>query len=530
MNSPPGFIGHAEMFTAAEEFVPISAVCSSPIDEAHMDNLVLHELAALSDDDVRSMDKPHLVETLLKVLGVVRATQKRHMGTEVMSCRSLQDVRVTAKSTHELRKEVDEEGSKMLNQYLVLDDLGRGSCGKVKLAFDTERNVTVAIKIVRKPSGSAFHYASQESIRREIAVMKKLRHRHIVALLEVIDDPAASKMYIVMQHIDNGAIGKVQPDLTCKAIAPKALLKYARQITAGLEYLHRHRICHRDIKPENILVNVNGEAFLADFGVSEMMGGKKGVQGKSGTLLFMSPELLRDREADGYAVDMWALGVTLWGLLVGKLPFASEAEILDMNFMPELKEDHRSAMWAPLLRQLLDRNSATRMTAKEAHRFVKAHQNDEDEELESAVFSASEADMTSAVTEVATLTRASGAESSGGSSLAGLGQSSDDEGDGVTPIPVAPQTRSPHRNHPFVRFTIAASASRSPRQEALVPEVAISSGETASCRRVVASRPRRVVEQKVEQEEGKNVTILGEVAGDAADSVFMPVGFIGTSS
>jgi serine/threonine protein kinase len=367
----------------------------------------ISELLHLREEDVRQMNNPKLIETVLALLALLKDHQQQlqfQSADAMASARSAQDLRAALRSTHQLSKAVDEEGSKMLNQYVVLDDLGKGSQGKVKLAYDTERNTPVAIKIVRKPAGSAFTYAHQESIRREIAVMKKLRHRHIVALLEVIDDPDSAKMYIVMQHIDNGVIGKVQQDLTCKPIPPKALLKYTRQITAGLEYLHRHHVAHRDIKPENILVNINQECFLSDFGVSEITGdAKKKVQGKCGTLLFMSPELLRESEADGFQVDMWALGVTLWVLLTGKMPFQSQEQILNPHFTPVLppagSSEQHSSLWERLLPMLLERNPKNRMTAKEAHRYVKAHEFDEDEDVLSSTMLQS-TDISSAVSKV----------------------------------------------------------------------------------------------------------------------------------
>jgi serine/threonine protein kinase len=375
------------------------------------------DLLRLTEAEVRAMGREALVETALQLLAYARESHQHHTqfipADAMNSLRSAQDLRAMLRSTHELKKEVDELGSKMLNQYVVLEELGKGSQGKVKLAFDTERNVAVAIKIVRKPSGSAFTYAHQESVRKEIAVMKKLRHRHIVALLEVIDDPESAKMYIVMQHIDNGVIAKVQRDLTCQAVPAKKLLKYTRQITASLEYLHRHHVSHRDIKPENILVNLNNECFLADFGVSEITGSdnKKKVHGRCGTLLFMSPELLRESEADGLKVDMWALGVTLWVLLTGKMPFQSQEQILDDSFTPSLDSDdgdHRherdhDALWHHLLPRLMDRNPATRMSAKEAHRYTKAHEFDDDLHRESNLGKSTvigERDVQNAVTSV----------------------------------------------------------------------------------------------------------------------------------
>ena len=344
------------------------------------------------------------------------------------------------RSTHSLKKDVlSATATKMLNQYEVIGDLGRGSCGKVKLGFDTILNKLVAIKIVKKPSGfgTGRSHAQQGALLREIAIMKKLRHKHIVSLLEVINDPDVQKIYIVLEYIDNGPLGKIHESLQCQSIEPTRLLWYARQITAGLSYLHKNNIVHRDIKPENILVNNKYRAFLADFGVSQLVGNTQRqsieesrftlrsnpgddddddgeglsskhaegsnpvgqderskrprlLKGAKGTVLFMSPELLLSGESeDGFAVDMWALGVTFWTLLCGEMPFSSIQDIQEMAKLDETQQFSRlfqdrdafahgalehhplREAWTALLQRLFEIDVDKRMTARQAHRAIK---------------------------------------------------------------------------------------------------------------------------------------------------------------
>ena len=285
------------------------------------------------------------------------------------------------RTTNELVKTIEEDGTKLINHYNILDELGRGSCGKVKLAFDPIRSTMVAIKIVRRRQ-SVIHLSQQEknaegALEREIAVMKKLRHKNIVSLYEVIDDPEAHKLYLVMQHVDNGAIGVINPStFTCEPIPADELLDYTRQILGGLEYLHSHDVIHRDIKPENILISKEGQCYLADFGVSEMFErNEQVISGIRGTKLFMAPELLARQEgggsgsATGRAVDMWALGVTLYALLLGKLPFVTENDI-STSGNPELPID-LDRIWTQLIRGMLDRDPRTRLSAKSARALVK---------------------------------------------------------------------------------------------------------------------------------------------------------------
>lgn len=295
------------------------------------------------------------------------------------------------RTTHELVKSMEEDGTKLINNYVVLDELGRGSCGKVKLAFDPATSSMVAIKIVRRRASTTGFVSMQDktagaALEREIAVMKKLRHKNIVSLYEVIDDPDSLKLYLVMQHVDDGAIGVVHPhSFTCEAIPGPELLDYARQILAGLEYLHSHDVVHRDIKPENILISKDGQCFLADFGVSEMFEREEQVvSGIRGTRLFMAPELLQSKTiastpggsatsvtvaVSGRAIDMWALGVTLYALLLGKMPFTTEDEIISKG-NPTLPVD-LDRIWTQLLRGMLDRDARTRITAKGARAMVK---------------------------------------------------------------------------------------------------------------------------------------------------------------
>ncbi|CUG93692.1 protein kinase, putative, partial [Bodo saltans] len=122
--------------------------------------------------------------------------------------------------TTTLTKSTDDvTGNKTINQYLILDDIGEGACGKVKLAYSLERHITVAVKIVRRAvnvgtgngrTGGNLGRRSgvnEETLRREIDLMKRLRHPNLISLFEVIDDPNAEKLYLVMRFADKGSVG-----------------------------------------------------------------------------------------------------------------------------------------------------------------------------------------------------------------------------------------------------------------------------------------------------------------------------------
>lgn len=248
--------------------------------------------------------------------------------------------------------------------------IGRGSFGKVKLAVDVKTGKNYAIKIIKKPSGfgSGRSHAQTEALKQEIGIMKKLRHKHIVSLIEVINDPEVKKIYLVLDYIDGGEIGAVsQADKTCAAIAPRLLATLAAQVCSGLRYLHGKNIIHRDIKPENILVNADkSHAYLADFGVSQFVSaGRKSVCGVTGTKLFLAPEIVNGgKSSNAFGVDMWAFGVTLWVLLTGKMPFEHQADYVGPDStLPPLPEAH--FLWAPLFKRMLDFDPCSRASAEE---------------------------------------------------------------------------------------------------------------------------------------------------------------------
>ncbi|KAF9945778.1 protein kinase ssp1, partial [Modicella reniformis] len=161
-------------------------------------------------------------------------------------------------------------GNKMINKYMVVRELGRGVHGKVKLCRDTTTNEFCAIKIVDKTTRRRLgrsQQSNEQKIRREIAIMKKCVHPNVVRLIEVIDDPNARKIYLVLEYMEGGEVR--WKDTEDKPILP---LQHARlifrDVVLGLEYLHMQGIIHRDIKPANLLLSVDNSVKISDFGVS----------------------------------------------------------------------------------------------------------------------------------------------------------------------------------------------------------------------------------------------------------------------
>jgi serine/threonine protein kinase len=278
------------------------------------------------------------------------------------SVASLQKIR-SVTTTSKLQFSCDDIGNKVINgRYTIIDDIATGTTGKVVQAIDNDTEQLVAIKVVRRAltrrllSGHAVQKAQME-----IAIMKKLRHKNIVSLYEVIDDPSDDRLYIVMQFINKGPIVTLDSQWCCAAVPEEMVQMYARQLLGGLRYLHSRKIIHRDIKPDNILIDDDGNAYLTDFGCSLDFSTNADENESGGTPAFMPPEACGggSDSAVGAAGDIWSLGVTLYLLLFGKMPFSgsTRGELLQriqtqqVTFPPDA-----TAEWMELLEQMLQKN------------------------------------------------------------------------------------------------------------------------------------------------------------------------------
>ncbi|EGP82955.1 Ca2+/calmodulin-dependent protein kinase, partial [Zymoseptoria tritici IPO323] len=224
-----------------------------------------------------------------------------------------------------------------INHYEIVDELGRGTHGKVKLGRDlTTEGTFVAIKIVerfskRRKLGRLG--TTEDKVKKEVAILKKARHPNIVGLLEVIDDPNRKKVYIVLEWVERGEINwrlEYVPIMTleqCRVAFRDTLL--------GLQYLHYQGIVHRDIKPPNLLATYDNRVKISDFGVSYL--GKPVRDGESedtvGTPAFYAPELCFTEPTEEpvpvtKAIDVWAMGITLFCMLFARTPFVDSEYVV----------------------------------------------------------------------------------------------------------------------------------------------------------------------------------------------------------
>lgn len=243
-----------------------------------------------------------------------------------------------------------DKGSFQLKQYHLKEEIGQGSYGIVKLAYNEADRNHYAMKILSKkkllrkfgffgrlpPGKSKARSSPLNDVYREIALLKKLNHPNIVKLVEVLDDLDQDNLYMVFELMEKGEVMDIP---TSKTLTEELARSYFRDAVLGLEYLHYQKIIHRDLKPSNLLLDNDGHAKIADFGVSqEFMGRDAEVSSSAGTPAFHSPEAvsLTHSNIQGKPLDIWALGVTLYCFMYGHCPFESD-NIMELH--KKIRED-----------------------------------------------------------------------------------------------------------------------------------------------------------------------------------------------
>ncbi|KHJ31407.1 putative calcium calmodulin dependent protein [Erysiphe necator] len=296
-----------------------------------------------------------------------------------------------------------------INQYIVKGEIGHGSFGAVHYATDLNKN-EYAIKKVSKsrlrrrsrtsiinksialggPSGSnkpctaqSLHLAQQFHnplflIKGDLEVARKVNHPNILQLIEVLDDPEEDSLYMVLEYCMKGVITEVAIGEKANPQSPENCRIWFRQMVSGLEHLHENGIVHRDIKPENLLLTKDNVLKIADFGDSEIFekGADMMIFKSAGSPAFTPPELCVRNHGyvSGKAADIWSLGVSLYCIRFGHLPFerigilelyeAIKTEELKFDVDPTQEPDFQN-----LMMRLLDKDPNKRAKIDE----IKVH-------------------------------------------------------------------------------------------------------------------------------------------------------------
>ena len=238
---------------------------------------------------------------------------------------------------------MDEPLPAKIGKYPVIRELGRGGTSRVYLGRDPYANRQVAIKLVSAAEGidSDLRRRYHKVFVNEASLVGKLIHPHIMAIYDA--DAADAYSYVVMEYVDGPTLEHFCS--VANLLPVDRIVEIAFKCSLALEFAHRHGIIHRDIKPANILLGPQGDIKISDFGVALHAGGDHTHLQGVGSPAYMSPEQVQDKDLS-HQTDIYSLGVVVYQLLTGKLPFiaANKASLLYqiLNIEPSAPSTHRT--------------------------------------------------------------------------------------------------------------------------------------------------------------------------------------------
>jgi len=251
---------------------------------------------------------------------------------------------------------------KTISHYKILERIGGGGMGIVYKAEDTKLDRTVALKFL--PPAFATDLTTKERFIHEAKSASALQHSNICTIHE-INESEDGQMYIVMDYYEGETL---KQKLESGKIDIDTVIDYTIQIAKGLQKAHEKGIIHRDIKPANIMITTDSEVKILDFGLSKIKGKSKLTKTGStvGTVAYMSPEQAKGEEID-HRTDIWSLGVMLYEMVTGELPFRGDYDqaiiysIINTNPEPIQKHNKKiDSVFASMIHKTMKKNKNER--------------------------------------------------------------------------------------------------------------------------------------------------------------------------
>ena len=259
-----------------------------------------------------------------------------------------------------------------IGDYIIKEIIGNGTFSKVKLGINKYTNEKVAIKLLEKKKIT--EKKDLERIFREMSIVKNLNHPNIIKTYEIFENE--KYYYIIMDYCKGGELfdyivkkGRLNEEETSF---------FFYQIINGLEYIHSKNIVHRDLKPENLLLTDKNKLKIIDFGLSNYFNLNKENKTKllktpCGSPCYAAPEMVSGNKYNGFKTDIWAIGIVLYAMIVGYLPFEdSDNDILfqkildcDIEFPEFLNE-----LSIDIIKKILNSNCDERYSISD----IKRHQ------------------------------------------------------------------------------------------------------------------------------------------------------------